>query len=150
MLFWRHPGIHPLLRIPEITVLITDDRALTHIAEYFRALSEPLRLKIINLLREKSRNVGELTECLGCSQANVSKHLAILARTGLVSRQSQGTSVFYQIADARIYELCDLVCGRLGEHFANQAELQTLFNPIQTESKVQPLEHSPQPEPKKL
>jgi DNA-binding transcriptional ArsR family regulator len=108
-------------------VQITDDRALAHIAEYFRALSEPLRLKIVNLLREKSRNVSELTELLGCSQANVSKHLAILARGGFLSRQNQGTSVYYEIADPCIYDLCDLVCGRLGEHFANQVKVQALF-----------------------
>ena len=53
-----------------------DDRALLHVAEYFRALSEPLRLKILNTLGDKPHNVGELTELLECSQANVSKHLA--------------------------------------------------------------------------
>ena len=94
---------------------ITDDRALTHIADYFRTLSEPLRLKIVNLLRDRVYNVSELTQLLGCSQANVSKHLAILARAGFVSRNNQGTSAYYKIADPRIYELCELVCGRLGE-----------------------------------
>jgi DNA-binding transcriptional ArsR family regulator len=108
-------------------VNITDDRALAHIADYFRALSEPLRLKIVNLLRNRVYNVGELTELLGCSQANVSKHLAILARAGFVSRINQGTSNYYQIADQNIYTLCDLVCGRLGEHFAQQGETQALF-----------------------
>lgn len=108
--------------------MITDDRALTHIAEYFRTLSEPLRLKIVNLLRDKVYNVGELTKLLGCSQANVSKHLAILARAGFVSRNNQGTSTYYQIADPRIYELCELVCGRLGEHFALQGETLALFS----------------------
>ena len=63
-----------------------DDRALGHVAEYFRALSEPLRLKILNALRDKSRSVGELTDLLECSQANVSKHLATLTRYGFVER----------------------------------------------------------------
>jgi len=100
-----------------------DDRALGHVAEYFRALSEPLRLKILNALRDEARNVGELTELLNCSQANVSKHLATLTRYGFVERSAQGTSAFYRIADPRVYQLCDLVCGQMAQHFASQAQL---------------------------
>ncbi len=100
-----------------------DDRALAHVADYFRALSEPLRLKLLNALREGPRNVGDLTELLGCSQANVSKHLALLAKIGLVERQSRGTSVYYQIADPRTYELCDLVCGQIAQRLMSQAQI---------------------------
>lgn len=100
-----------------------DDRALGHIAEYFRALSEPLRLKILNALRDKAYNVGDLTELLACSQANVSKHLATLMRHGLVERSAQGTNAFYRIADPHVYQLCDLVCGQMAQRFANQAQL---------------------------
>ena len=92
-----------------------DEGAMGHVADYFRALSEPLRLRLLNSLRDGPRNVGELTLALGCSQANVSKHLALLAKTGLVSREARGTSVYYQIADAHTYELCDLVCGQIAE-----------------------------------
>jgi DNA-binding transcriptional ArsR family regulator len=98
-----------------------DDRALEHVADYFRALSEPLRLKLLNALREGPLNVGELTSQLGCSQANVSKHLALLAKLGLVSRESRGTSVYYQIADPRTYQLCDLVCGQIAQRLIEQA-----------------------------
>ena len=100
-----------------------DDRALGHVAEYFRALSEPLRLKILNALRDKEYNVGELTELLACSQANVSKHLATLMRHGLVERSAQGTNAFYRIADPRVYQLCDLVCGQMAQRFASQAQM---------------------------
>jgi DNA-binding transcriptional ArsR family regulator len=100
-----------------------DDRALGHVAEYFRALSEPLRLKILNALRDKARNVGDLTELLDCSQANVSKHLATLMRHGLVERSTQGTNAYYRIADPSIYQLCDLVCGQMAQRFTHQAQL---------------------------
>lgn len=100
-----------------------DDRAMQHVANYFRALSEPLRLKILNALRARAHNVGELTELCECSQANVSKHLSLLAQAGIVERENRGTSAYYRIADARIYEMCDLVCGQLAEHFAGQAAL---------------------------
>ena len=100
-----------------------DERALAHVADYFRALSEPLRLRILNALREQARNVGGLTELLDCSQANVSKHLATLMRLGLVERRARGTAAYYRIADPSVYQLCDLVCGQMAERFAHQARL---------------------------
>lgn len=108
---------------PEKDMKTLDDRAMQHVADYFRALSEPLRLKILNALREREHNVSELTELCQCSQANVSKHLSLLAQAGIVERENRGTSVFYQIADWRIYDMCDLVCGQVAEHFADQAAL---------------------------
>lgn len=106
---------------------ILDDRALGYVADYFRALAEPLRLKIVNALREGEHNVSELTELCGCSQANVSKHLSLLSKAGLIEREARGTSVYYHIADTCIYDLCDLVCGQLSKHFAEQAQLHASF-----------------------
>jgi DNA-binding transcriptional ArsR family regulator len=100
-----------------------DDRVLVHVAEYFRALSEPLRLKILNTLIDKPHNVGELTDFLACSQANVSKHLATLTRLGFVERITQGTSAYYKISDPRVHQLCELVCGQMAQRFASQAQL---------------------------
>ena len=108
-----------------------DERALTHVAAYFRGLSEPLRLRMLNLLRDRPRNVTELTALLDSSQANVSKHLALLTRLGFVERDPQGTSVYYRIADPRVYQLCDLVCGQLAQHFAGQARLLATTPPSQ-------------------
>ena len=105
-----------------------NDRALEHVADYFRALSEPLRLKLLNALRTGPLNVGELTSLLGCSQANVSKHLALLAKLGLVSRESRGTSVYYQIADPRTYQLCDLVCGQIAQRLIEQVQGMSGFS----------------------
>jgi DNA-binding transcriptional ArsR family regulator len=102
---------------------ILDDEALVHVAEYFRALSEPLRLKILNSLGDEPRNVGELTELLRCSQANVSKHLATLTRLGFVERTAQGTSAYYRIADPRVHKLCELVCGQMAQRLTRQAQL---------------------------
>ncbi len=98
-----------------------DDRTLTRVADYFKALAEPPRLQLLNALRERERNVSELTGLLGCSQANVSKHLALLAAQGLVERHARGTSVYYRIADPRIYQLCDLVCGQIADRLTEQA-----------------------------
>jgi len=64
------------------------DKALDQIAAYFQALSEPTRLKILNLLREQERSVGELAQLSGYSAANVSRHLSYLAQHGIVQRES--------------------------------------------------------------
>jgi DNA-binding transcriptional ArsR family regulator len=110
-----------------MTMEALDDRALEQVADYFRALSEPLRLKLLNTLRDGPLNVGDLTTQLGCSQANVSKHLALLAKMGLVARTSKGTSVYYQIADPRTYQLCDLVCGQIAQRLLEQVQVMRGF-----------------------
>jgi DNA-binding transcriptional ArsR family regulator len=89
--------------------------ALEQVAAYFRALSEPTRLQILNLLREGERNVGDLAQLTGYTAANVSRHLSFLMQQGLVDRESRGTAVYYRIADASVYALCDLVCGSLAK-----------------------------------
>ncbi len=104
-----------------------DDRALEQVAEFFRAFSVPLRLKILNALRGGERNVGELTEELASSQANISKHLAVLAQSGLVARTLRGTSAYYQIIDPRIFQLCDIACGQIGQRLSGQSDLHDMF-----------------------
>ncbi len=104
-----------------------DDRAIEDVAGYFRALAVPLRLKILNALRDGERNVTELTQQLGCSQANVSKHLALLAQGGLVEKTSRGTNTYYRITDPKIFRLCDLVCGQIGKRYAGQSGRHDMF-----------------------
>jgi DNA-binding transcriptional ArsR family regulator len=104
------------------------DGALDHVAGYFRALAVPARLRLLNALRDGERSVGELTTLTGLSQANVSKHLALLMQAGFVLRAARGTSSYYRIADPETYRLCDTVCGHIGRRFAAQAELQRMFS----------------------
>jgi DNA-binding transcriptional ArsR family regulator len=100
-----------------------DDLVLEQIAKYFRSLGEPLRLKILQIVREEPTNVGQITKALGCSQANASKHLGILTEAGLLEREQRGTSVYYRFADPRVYQLCDLVCGQLARKLAGSSQL---------------------------
>lgn len=86
------------------------DEGLKQVAAYFQALSEPTRLQIVNLLRKCERNVGELAQLCGYTPANISRHLSMLTKLGLVVRESRGTSAYYRIADKSIFKLCDLVC----------------------------------------
>ena len=93
------------------------DEALAQVAAYFQALSEPTRLQILNLLRQGERSVGELAQLCGYSSANISRHLAMLAQHGLVSRETRGNSAFFRITDPSVYALCDLVCGNIARQF---------------------------------
>ena len=83
------------------------------VAERFKALSEPARLRLLNALRGGERTVTELMEATGLGQANVSKHLQLLHFMGFVNRRKSGLFVYYALADEDVFTLCDLVCGRL-------------------------------------
>jgi DNA-binding transcriptional ArsR family regulator len=81
------------------------------IAQRFKVLSEPMRIKLLDRLRDGAATVHELTEALGASQQNVSKHLGVLLQAGMVSRTKHGTSARYAIADPDVFTLCEQVCG---------------------------------------
>ncbi len=103
------------------------NEALQQVATYFQALAEPTRLKILNLLRSGERNVGEIAQACGYTSANVSRHLTLLTKHGLVAREGRGTSVYYRIADDSVYALCDLVCGNIARQFERTAEARAAF-----------------------
>lgn len=94
------------------------------IAQRFRVIGEPMRIKLLDHLRGGPATVNELRNALGASQQNVSKHLGVLHQSGIVSRTKEGTSVRYAIADESVFALCELVCGGLR---AQLAEVQQLF-----------------------
>jgi ArsR family transcriptional regulator len=88
-----------------------NDQALELVAERFRLLSEPMRLKLLQALQGGEKSVGELVQATGGGQANVSKHLAALSSGGLVERRKEGLNVLYRVADESVFTLCDTVCG---------------------------------------
>jgi DNA-binding transcriptional ArsR family regulator len=96
--------------------------ALTQIADYFKALSELSRLQVLCALKSGSKNVSEVMNMTGLGQANVSKHLKILTQAGMVKRQPQGVSVYYEIADPLIFDLCELVCQGLEARLEEQSQ----------------------------
>ena len=98
------------------------------VAEYFSLLSEPMRLRLLNLLRDGEKCVQELVEATQTSQANVSKHLKIMWQAGILSRRSEGTSAYYRVEDDMIFELCNLVCDRLATRIEQQARHFRVLN----------------------
>lgn len=95
---------------------------LQEVADYFRILSEPMRLRLLSLLREREQCVQELVEATATSQANVSKHLKVMLQAGILQRRTEGTSAYYAVADPLIFDLCNLVCGRLAERVEDRIQ----------------------------
>lgn len=94
--------------------------ALGLMADFFKVLSEVSRLQIVCSLKSGSKNVTEIIEATSLGQANVSKHLKMLSQAGVVSRRQEGVSVYYQIANPFIFELCELVCDALSIQIEQQ------------------------------
>src|SRR5687767_3240182 len=83
------------------------------IAARLRVIGDANRIRVLDLLRDGELSVNQITERLGTSQQNASKHLGLLLQAGIVARRKEGTSSFYRVVDAGVYELCEQVCGGL-------------------------------------
>jgi DNA-binding transcriptional ArsR family regulator len=88
------------------------------IAARMRVIGDANRIRILDLLRDGELSVNQITERLGTSQQNASKHLGLLLQAGIVARRKEGTSSYYSVADAGVYELCEQVCGGLRQQLA--------------------------------
>ena len=97
------------------------------VAQRFRVLGEPMRIKLLDRLREGDATVNELQEALGASQQNVSKHLGVLHAAGMVSRAKDGNHTRYSISDPSVFDLCEQVCGGVRRQLQ---ELEEILQPI--------------------
>src|ERR1700689_3376785 len=96
--------------------------ALELVAARFRAMGEPLRLRMLQQLESDELSVSTLADSVESTQPNVSKHLKILQDAGLVKRRQQGTTVYYSIADEMVLELCEMICARLHDRLEAQVD----------------------------
>jgi ArsR family transcriptional regulator len=77
-------------------------------AEFFRLLSHPARVRIIELLRDQERTVGDLQAALGLDSSGTSQHLGAMRRQGLLENRRAGTSIYYRVADPRVFQLLEV------------------------------------------
>jgi ArsR family transcriptional regulator len=91
--------------------------ALGHVARRFRALSDPVRLALLQALFGGEATVTALCRAVKTGQANASKHLALLLAEGLVARRKRGLHAWYRLADPSVRRLCRTVCGSLACRF---------------------------------
>ena len=93
------------------------------IAQRFRVLGEPMRIRVLDRLRTGETGVQELIEATGSSQQNLAKHLAVLQQAGIVARRKAGSRALYSIADESVLDLCERVCGGVARRFEELAAL---------------------------
>ncbi|HVE49543.1 MAG TPA: metalloregulator ArsR/SmtB family transcription factor [Casimicrobiaceae bacterium] len=89
------------------------DLVFDSVARYFSLLAEPMRLKILHTICRDERSVSDIVKATGATQTNVSRHLALMHRAGVVSRRRDGTAVLYKVLDPEMTEICRSMCVRV-------------------------------------
>ena len=89
------------------------------LVKFFKGLGDPTRLRIVEILLERERNVSELIKLLHVSQSNISNHLACLKWCGYITSRKEGTSVYYQITDDRVRKIVGLARAIIADHAEN-------------------------------
>lgn len=117
--------------------MIASDELLRRISDVLKAMADPTRLKILHGLQHDERCVSEILETVGGSQANVSKHLSVLKRAGLVDCRRQGLNVYYRIIDPGVFAICRNICDSL-ETRMDQAHQTILAGRRQMEGAPKP------------
>jgi DNA-binding transcriptional ArsR family regulator len=104
------------------------DEVVELIARRLRVIAEPTRIKLLDRLRTAEATVQELTDAVGSTQQNVSKHLAVLTDSGIVARRRHGSVLRYRVIDESVYRLCEEVCGSVARQADDLKALLTAAN----------------------
>ncbi len=97
------------MKMPIRPAQLTDEM-INEIAQRFRVLGEPVRLRILQVLEAGEKTVSQVVEALNGNQPNISRHLSALYEAGILARRREGNSTYYLIGDPMVFKLCDLVC----------------------------------------
>ncbi len=103
-------------------IMTLTEEFLEPVAERLRLLGDATRLRILNVLREGELSVVDIVDRVGASQPNVSRHLALLLRAGMVTRRPAGRNAHYRVADPFVDRICEAICGSLRSHVDRQAQ----------------------------
>ena len=104
------------------------DEVVELIARRLRVIADPTRIKILDRLRATEATVQELTDAVGSTQQNVSKHLGVLADAGIVARRREGSFTRYRVIDDSVYRLCEEICGSVARQLDGLQALLTAAN----------------------
>ena len=89
--------------------LMSKDEDIDLASRSLKAMSHPLRLKILCTLADQELSVQEIVDAVGTSQSNISQHLAILRDKGIIGSRKNANRVFYRVSDERILKLIDMM-----------------------------------------
>lgn len=90
-------------------ILITRDEDIDRASRSLKAMSHPLRLKILCTLGDKEISVQDIVQHVGTSQSNISQHLAILRDKGILDSRKDANRVYYRVDDTRTLRLIDMM-----------------------------------------
>jgi len=96
--------------------------AIQQVSEVLKAMADPMRLRILHSLHDGELSVTSIIEVVSGSQANVSRHLSILRKAGLVDCRREGLNAFYRIIDPQVFTICESVCSAIGERLDRERE----------------------------
>jgi DNA-binding transcriptional ArsR family regulator len=97
-------------------------------AEFFKALAHPMRIRILELLRQGPLSVGQLQEAVGAPASSISQQLAILRSRNIVATERRGTTVIYRVRDTDLFELLDVARRIFNGHLADTIDLLRLVD----------------------
>lgn len=103
-------------------VEMASEQLFQRIAERLKAMGDPTRLKILHILQRGEMCVSSILGEVGGSQANVSKHLSVLRRAGIVDCRREGVSALYRIVDPTVFAICRSVCDSLEKQINAERE----------------------------
>ncbi len=105
----RQSSHHPVLNDPAEADLFANDADIERASRSLKAMSHPLRLKILCTLGDQEVSVQDIVEQVGTSQSNISQHLAILRDKGILAARKDANRVYYRVSDARTLRLIGMM-----------------------------------------
>ena len=101
-----------------------EDQVFDSVAELFAVLSTPIRLKIISAVCHGEKNVSELLAEIDTTQPNMSQHLSMLYRSGVLAKRREGTQMYYRLQSERVSTLCQAVCTQVAIELEGEAQIE--------------------------
>jgi DNA-binding transcriptional ArsR family regulator len=95
------------------SLVAESDEVFDALASYFSVLSEPTRLKIMHAICQEEKGVTQIVKEVGATQTNISRHLGLMHRSGVVTRRKEGNVVLYRVADSTMVDVCRMVCAQI-------------------------------------
>ena len=102
----------------------TEDQVFESVAELFSVLSTPIRLKIISAVCNGEKNVSELLAGIDTTQPNMSQHLSMLYRSGVLAKRREGTQIYYRLQSERVALLCRAVCTQVAIELESETHVE--------------------------
>ena len=102
----------------------SEDKVFESVAELFSVLSTPIRLRIISAVCQGEKNVSQLLAEIDTTQPNMSQHLSMLYRSGVLAKRREGTQMYYRLQSERVATLCRAVCTQVAIELDGEEQME--------------------------